>query len=118
MGTLTYQEFLQACRNIGFEGSLRQIFNEIDKNGNGEVSVKELDPACEIDCSRGRCFVCTLPNPCAVHSVEEQKHCVVNMRKKIQFRNFGTVVRSKTNSAIVCSSPSNRSVIAQPSPSH
>merc|ERR1712217_412344 len=75
-GTLNYEEFLIACRNIGFTGSLRKIYNELDRDRGGQISVMELDPTCKIDCNKGRCFVCTLPNPCAYHDVEAQKACV------------------------------------------
>jgi len=82
-GELSYREFLDACRALGFKGSLKKVFQELDKDGSGVISVNELDPTCAMDFTVGRCSVCTLPNPCSRHGPEEQKRVVITKRKTI-----------------------------------
>lgn len=81
-GSLDYQEFLLACREVGFEGSLKQAYNEMDKDGSGLISLRELDPTCEMDFTIGRCCVCKLPNPCEKHTNEDQKAFTLKLRHK------------------------------------
>mmetsp|Transcript_32190 Transcript_32190/g.90604 ORF Transcript_32190/g.90604 Transcript_32190/m.90604 type:complete len:245 (-) Transcript_32190:32-766(-) len=81
-GELSYREFLDGCRAVGFKGPLKQIFSEFDMNGSGLVSIMELDPSCEMSCEVGRCIVCTLPNPCPRHGECEQKKHAMDMRHK------------------------------------
>lgn len=85
-GTLDYGEFLTACRAIGFEGSLKKVFDELDKDGSGEISLHELDPHFQFDHTKGRCVVCTLPNPCEKHKEKEQKKFLQAQREQIQMK--------------------------------
>lgn len=82
-GEMDYQEFVQACRAIGFQGSLKKVYREMDKDGSGSISLSELDPDVSMDFSRGRCVICTLPNPCEFHNEREQKKYLLAMRKSI-----------------------------------
>eukprot|EP00747_Dinoflagellata_sp_TGD_P056952 gnl/TRDRNA2_/TRDRNA2_150371_c0_seq1.p1 gnl/TRDRNA2_/TRDRNA2_150371_c0~~gnl/TRDRNA2_/TRDRNA2_150371_c0_seq1.p1 ORF type:complete len:264 (-),score=52.22 gnl/TRDRNA2_/TRDRNA2_150371_c0_seq1:104-862(-) len=83
-GTLDYKEFVAACRTVGFKGSLKKIYSDLDKDGGGSISIHELDPTCKMDFSKGLCFVCTLPNPCEKHSDAEQQRMALRSRKKIE----------------------------------
>lgn len=83
-GQLSYKEFLDACRVVGFTGKLRHVYDELDKDGSGVISLTELDPTCAMDFTQGRCAVCTLPNPCKLHREEAQKRHTVNMRKTLE----------------------------------
>lgn len=82
-GEMDYQEFVQACRSIGFQGSLKKVYREMDKDGSGQISLNELDPHISADFSRGRCVVCTLPNPCDKHTDKEQKRYLMALRQTI-----------------------------------
>lgn len=42
-GHLDYQEFKQSVKDVGFAGSARELWNQLDENGNGVVSLWELD---------------------------------------------------------------------------
>jgi len=88
-GGLDYREFVEACRGMGFQGNLRKIFSEFDPSGDGVISIRELDPACLLDTSVGRCAVCTLPNPCPRHSDEEQMARVRSMRHEVTAKAMG-----------------------------
>lgn len=82
-GEIDYKEFVEACRLVGFEGSLKPVYRELDKDGSGQISLNELDPYFAVDCSKGRCAVCTLLNPCERHTEKEQKKFLQSMRQKI-----------------------------------
>eukprot|EP00746_Dinoflagellata_sp_MGD_P001737 gnl/MRDRNA2_/MRDRNA2_103300_c0_seq1.p1 gnl/MRDRNA2_/MRDRNA2_103300_c0~~gnl/MRDRNA2_/MRDRNA2_103300_c0_seq1.p1 ORF type:complete len:298 (-),score=60.31 gnl/MRDRNA2_/MRDRNA2_103300_c0_seq1:38-880(-) len=82
-GQLDYKEFLAACRIIGFEGSLKKVYRELDKDGSGQISLNELDPTFQMDFSKGRCAICTLLNPCDKHTAKEQKTYLLAMREAI-----------------------------------
>jgi len=43
-GRLSFQEFCIACRKMGYHGNLKLLWNELDANNNGFVSVGEIDP--------------------------------------------------------------------------
>merc|ERR1719478_157376 len=43
-GRLSWMMFCKGCRNIGFIGNFRQVWNELDDDGSGTVSLMELDP--------------------------------------------------------------------------
>merc|ERR1719324_1079939 len=43
-GTLTYNEFGPSVRSEGYEGSIRELWNALDEDGGGEVSLYEFDP--------------------------------------------------------------------------
>eukprot|EP00931_Biecheleriopsis_adriatica_P102796 TRINITY_DN77725_c0_g1_i1.p1 TRINITY_DN77725_c0_g1~~TRINITY_DN77725_c0_g1_i1.p1 ORF type:complete len:1764 (-),score=486.63 TRINITY_DN77725_c0_g1_i1:84-5375(-) len=43
-GRLTFYEFCNACRRMGYHGNLKQIWNDLDKNLDGVISLVELDP--------------------------------------------------------------------------
>jgi hypothetical protein len=82
-GQLDYKEFLAACRIIGFEGSLKKVYRELDKDGSGQISLNELDPTFQMDFTKGRCAICTLLNPCDKHTAKEQKTYLLAMREAI-----------------------------------
>mmetsp|Transcript_27874 Transcript_27874/g.64767 ORF Transcript_27874/g.64767 Transcript_27874/m.64767 type:complete len:257 (-) Transcript_27874:47-817(-) len=83
-GQIDFREFLKGCHDIGFKGSLKDTFNQLDKDRTGWISIDELDPGCQIQLGEGtRCAICTVPNPCAKHTEEEQKKKLVARRKKI-----------------------------------
>lgn len=42
-GTLDFKEFLKACADVGYAGSRRELWNDLDADSNGGVSLKELD---------------------------------------------------------------------------
>mmetsp|Transcript_42927 Transcript_42927/g.121375 ORF Transcript_42927/g.121375 Transcript_42927/m.121375 type:complete len:676 (+) Transcript_42927:114-2141(+) len=44
-GVLDYSEFKRACTDIGYPGPRRVLWNELDGNGNGSVSLMEIDEA-------------------------------------------------------------------------
>jgi hypothetical protein len=71
-GTLDFVEFSEACVSLGFEGRkyLKKIFNSMDDNLSGEISLRELDPDFE---AAPRCRICGLANPCEFHTEKEQK---------------------------------------------
>jgi len=46
VGTLGVMAFCRGLREMGFRGNARLIFNELDENSNGTVSLEELDPDC------------------------------------------------------------------------
>ena len=71
-GTLDFVEFSEACVSLGFEGRkyLKKIFNSMDDNLSGEISLRELDPDFE---AAPRCRICSLANPCEFHTENEQK---------------------------------------------
>mmetsp|Transcript_84016 Transcript_84016/g.145148 ORF Transcript_84016/g.145148 Transcript_84016/m.145148 type:complete len:262 (-) Transcript_84016:26-811(-) len=81
-GTLDYKEFLAACREVGFSGSLKKVYSELDRDGSGQISLRELDPTCEMDFTIGLCACCRLPNPCERHTVEDQRRLTLKIRKK------------------------------------
>jgi len=81
-GKLDYGEFLSACRAVGFNGSLKRIFSEL-ADDDGLVSITSLDPTCKMDFAQGRCAVCTLPNPCEVHSEQHQRSLTLERRRNI-----------------------------------
>jgi len=82
-GELDYKEFVAACRAVGFTGSLKNAYSELDKDGQGTISLSELDPTCKMDFSKGRCAVCTLPNPCERHDAHDQKRITLEKRRGI-----------------------------------
>jgi len=43
-GSITYNEFAMACRNVGFEGSLKKLWQQFDDDGSGVISLFEVDP--------------------------------------------------------------------------
>eukprot|EP00930_Biecheleria_cincta_P015347 TRINITY_DN12838_c0_g1_i2.p1 TRINITY_DN12838_c0_g1~~TRINITY_DN12838_c0_g1_i2.p1 ORF type:complete len:1659 (-),score=424.51 TRINITY_DN12838_c0_g1_i2:53-5029(-) len=43
-GRITFYEFCNACRQMGYHGNLKQLWNDLDKNLNGSISLMELDP--------------------------------------------------------------------------
>jgi len=43
-GKLSYMEFCTACRALGYEGSIKRLWTELDEDGTGWVSLDELDP--------------------------------------------------------------------------
>mmetsp|Transcript_6319 Transcript_6319/g.15743 ORF Transcript_6319/g.15743 Transcript_6319/m.15743 type:complete len:249 (+) Transcript_6319:19-765(+) len=79
-GQLSYPEFVAACREVGFSGSLKRVYQELDKDNSGVISINELDPTCAMDFAKGRCVVCTLPNPCQLHVAEEQRMLALENR--------------------------------------
>lgn len=46
VGTLGVMAFCRGLREMGFRGNARVIFDELDENSNGTVSLEELDPVC------------------------------------------------------------------------
>eukprot|EP00927_Polykrikos_kofoidii_P060289 TRINITY_DN55302_c0_g1_i1.p1 TRINITY_DN55302_c0_g1~~TRINITY_DN55302_c0_g1_i1.p1 ORF type:complete len:295 (-),score=40.70 TRINITY_DN55302_c0_g1_i1:220-1041(-) len=93
-GQLSYSEFVAACRALGFNGSLKQVYRELDRDNSGSISVMELDPSCAVDVTKGRCLVCTLPNPCPRHGEDEQKRVSAKERQRIiQVQSANTTTR-------------------------
>merc|ERR1719473_689778 len=43
-GRLSWMMFCKGCRNIGFIGNFRQVWNALDDDNSGTVSLMELDP--------------------------------------------------------------------------
>jgi len=43
-GRLTYYEFINACRRMGYAGNLKKLWAELDANCNGSISLMEIDP--------------------------------------------------------------------------
>jgi len=43
-GRLSFYEFCNACRKMGFSGNLRKLWEELDVNQDGSVSLMEIDP--------------------------------------------------------------------------
>lgn len=43
-GALSFGEFCRACRTIGFQGHLKQLWKELDAKGNGAVTLSDLEP--------------------------------------------------------------------------
>eukprot|EP00930_Biecheleria_cincta_P057705 TRINITY_DN43596_c0_g1_i1.p1 TRINITY_DN43596_c0_g1~~TRINITY_DN43596_c0_g1_i1.p1 ORF type:complete len:1195 (-),score=263.57 TRINITY_DN43596_c0_g1_i1:29-3577(-) len=43
-GRLSFYEFCNACRRMGYHGELRTLWKQLDNNRNGYVSLMELDP--------------------------------------------------------------------------
>merc|ERR1719247_964784 len=43
-GKLSFTEFCTACRNIGYNGDVKGLWNKMDDDGSGVVSLEELDP--------------------------------------------------------------------------
>jgi hypothetical protein len=80
---LDYKEFSRACHEIGFTGSLKALFQELDGDGTGVISLTELDPTCMMDFVNGKCAVCGLDNPCENHGEQDQKQFILLHRKKI-----------------------------------
>lgn len=42
-GRLSFTEFTQGCRNIGFAGSVKKLWAELDTDGSGIITLQELD---------------------------------------------------------------------------
>lgn len=42
-GRLTYYEFINSCRRMGYHGNLKALWSELDANQNGTVSLMEID---------------------------------------------------------------------------
>lgn len=42
-GRITYIEFCKACREMGVPGSLKRLWQEIDDNNSGSISIDEID---------------------------------------------------------------------------
>lgn len=85
-GSLTYSEFLIACHQVGFAGSMRKAFQEMDTNGNGVVQLHELDPTFGVDCRTGACVICGNTNPCCHHTAQEQERALINQRLSVERR--------------------------------
>lgn len=45
-GRLTYYEFINACRRMGYHGNLKKLWSELDANRNGSISLMEIDAEC------------------------------------------------------------------------
>lgn len=43
-GRLSFYEFCNACRQMGYHGNLKKLWRQLDENGNGFVSLMEIDP--------------------------------------------------------------------------
>lgn len=43
-GRLSFYEFCNACRRMGYHGNLKQLWKQLDVNLNGFVSLAEIDP--------------------------------------------------------------------------
>jgi Ca2+-binding EF-hand superfamily protein len=43
-GKLSFVEFTSACRAIGFSGNIKKLWNELDDDGSGVISLAEVDP--------------------------------------------------------------------------
>lgn len=43
-GRLSFQELCRACRSLGYHGNLRKLWDELDRNGDGHITVGEIDP--------------------------------------------------------------------------
>jgi len=43
-GRLSFYEFCNACRAMGYTGNLKKLWKELDENGNGFISLMQLDP--------------------------------------------------------------------------
>eukprot|EP00931_Biecheleriopsis_adriatica_P115708 TRINITY_DN91474_c0_g1_i1.p1 TRINITY_DN91474_c0_g1~~TRINITY_DN91474_c0_g1_i1.p1 ORF type:complete len:1189 (-),score=291.97 TRINITY_DN91474_c0_g1_i1:162-3728(-) len=43
-GRLSFYEFCNACRRMGYHGNMKKLWKELDSNRNGHVSIIELDP--------------------------------------------------------------------------
>lgn len=57
-GRISFGELCQTCREIGYAGNLRQLWLELDVEGTGFVSLKEIDPQAhkEIEEFRNLCL--------------------------------------------------------------
>lgn len=42
-GRLSWSEFCQACRELGYSGNLKQLWSELDADGDGFISLWEID---------------------------------------------------------------------------
>jgi hypothetical protein len=43
-GKLSFYEFCNACRAMGYHGNLKKLWRQLDDNGNGFISLMEIDP--------------------------------------------------------------------------
>jgi len=43
-GRLSFYEFCNNCRAMGFHGNFKKLWKQLDENGNGFVSIMEIDP--------------------------------------------------------------------------
>lgn len=43
-GRLSFYEFCNACRGMGYHGNLKKLWRQLDGNGNGFISLMEIDP--------------------------------------------------------------------------
>lgn len=57
-GMLDFKEFIEATRHIGYVGNLRTLWFNLDRDGSGAISLKELDPSAAHDLDKFR-FRCT-----------------------------------------------------------
>eukprot|EP00929_Paragymnodinium_shiwhaense_P036700 TRINITY_DN19634_c0_g1_i1.p1 TRINITY_DN19634_c0_g1~~TRINITY_DN19634_c0_g1_i1.p1 ORF type:complete len:261 (+),score=46.87 TRINITY_DN19634_c0_g1_i1:73-855(+) len=89
-GEVSYTEFLAACRAAGVHGNLGSVFREMDKDDSGQITIKEFDPTFAMDFSRGRCIVCTLPNPCEAHDAQTQRAVAEQRRDKLEHMRLQT----------------------------
>eukprot|EP00928_Gymnodinium_smaydae_P042025 TRINITY_DN2836_c1_g2_i2.p1 TRINITY_DN2836_c1_g2~~TRINITY_DN2836_c1_g2_i2.p1 ORF type:complete len:1297 (+),score=271.84 TRINITY_DN2836_c1_g2_i2:114-4004(+) len=46
-GKLTFNEFCNACRRLGYQGSFKALWAQLDKDKKGWVALKDLDPESE-----------------------------------------------------------------------
>jgi len=56
-GKLCFQEFCMACRDNDFRGSLLALWNELDDDGSGVVSLGEFDPRAHDELEGMRAFL-------------------------------------------------------------
>uniref|UniRef100_A0A7S4S6F6 EF-hand domain-containing protein n=1 Tax=Alexandrium monilatum TaxID=311494 RepID=A0A7S4S6F6_9DINO len=43
-GKITFNEFCQALRRLGYAGNIKGLWTQYDKDNNGHISLKEMDP--------------------------------------------------------------------------
>merc|ERR1719191_699984 len=46
-GILSFGEFATACRTVGYLGNVKKLWADLDTDGGGSISLKELDPKAE-----------------------------------------------------------------------
>merc|ERR1711964_953253 len=43
-GRLSFYEFCNACRSMGYHGNIKKLWRQLDQTGDGFVSLMEIDP--------------------------------------------------------------------------
>mmetsp|Transcript_45615 Transcript_45615/g.120613 ORF Transcript_45615/g.120613 Transcript_45615/m.120613 type:complete len:252 (+) Transcript_45615:21-776(+) len=71
--TLTQVEFCKGIQDMGITCNFAKVLVDIDPTDSHKITLEMLDPFNSFDPSKGKCQVCTLPNPCRSHSPSEQR---------------------------------------------